>query len=60
LSSRLIAFRRAIAAMPVAARNDRASELTSRVLDHVRMVLHLHASNQELNSSDQISRQARL
>jgi hypothetical protein len=55
--SRLEDFRKKIVAMPVAARIARASELTERVLDHTRLVLHLHASNQELNASDQIGRQ---
>ncbi len=55
--SRLERFRRDIAAMPVNARIERASGLAARVLAHTRLVLHLHASNQELNHSDQIGRQ---
>src|SRR4051794_5585364 len=55
--SRLDKIRKKIAGLPVAARITRASELAERVLDHTRLVLHLHASNHELNYSDQIGRQ---
>jgi hypothetical protein len=38
-------------------RIERAKALVGRILDHTRQVLHLHASNHELNNTDQVGRQ---
>jgi hypothetical protein len=57
MSRKLEAFRRKVAGMSVDDRIERAMVLSGRVLDHTQFVIHLHASNRELNYSDTVGRQ---
>jgi hypothetical protein len=57
MSGALEGFRKRLTAMPVVDRIKWAETLAGRILDHTHLVLHLHASNRELNYSDRIGRQ---